>query len=58
MVRISEELGRKRMEDEYVRIDLYVSNNLGEITITPEGARGRFDPWTIDIDIIQNKNLI
>ena len=58
MVRISEELGRRLMEDEYARIDLYVSNNkiyLGEITITPEGARGRFDPWTIDIDIIQNK---
>jgi hypothetical protein len=35
----------------------FISFKLGEITITPEGARGRFDPWTIDIDIIQNNTI-
>ena len=58
MIKIAEELGIRLMNNEYARIDLYISNNkiyLGEITLTPEGARGRFDPWIIDIDIINSK---
>lgn len=56
MKQIAIELATKLIGDDYVRVDLYISNNmiyLGELTFTPAGGRARFEPKNAEIDILQ-----
>ena len=56
MKSIAKQLATKLIGDDYVRVDLYVSDGkifFSELTFTPDGGRARFSPKHAEVDILK-----